>query len=59
MTPELIRLIIDATLDTLTMVAVAGGLGALFGLPLASSSQQASAASSSPRRFSTRGSASS
>ncbi len=34
MTPELIRLIIDATLDTLTMVAVAGGLGALFGLPL-------------------------
>lgn len=34
MSPELIRIIIDATLDTLTMVAFAGGLGILFGLPL-------------------------
>ena len=34
MSPELIRIIIDATLDTLTMVAMAGGLGILFGLPL-------------------------
>ncbi|MBS7803351.1 ABC transporter permease [Rhizobiales bacterium TNE-4] len=34
MSPELIRIIIDATLDTLTMVALAGGLGILFGLPL-------------------------
>jgi D-methionine transport system permease protein len=32
--PELLRLILDATLDTLTMVAVAGGLGTLLGLPL-------------------------
>lgn len=34
MSPELIRIIIDATVDTLTMVALAGGLGILFGLPL-------------------------
>ena len=34
MSPELIRIIIDATLDTLTMVAMAGGLGILLGLPL-------------------------
>ncbi|MFM8748740.1 methionine ABC transporter permease [Rhabdaerophilum sp.] len=34
MSPELLRLILDATLDTLTMVAVAGGLGTLLGLPL-------------------------
>lgn len=34
MSPELIRIIIEATLDTLTMVALAGGLGVLFGLPL-------------------------
>lgn len=34
MSPELIRLIVDATLDTLTMVAVAGSLGVLLGLPL-------------------------
>jgi D-methionine transport system permease protein len=32
--PELLRLILDATLDTLTMVAVAGSLGTLLGLPL-------------------------
>lgn len=34
MSPELIRLIVDATLDTLYMVGVAGSLGVLFGLPL-------------------------
>ena len=34
MSPELIRIISEATLDTLTMVALAGGLGVLFGLPL-------------------------
>lgn len=34
MSPELLRLILDATLDTLHMIAVAGGLGTLFGLPL-------------------------
>ena len=34
MSPELIRLIMQATLDTLTMVAVAGTLGTLLGLPL-------------------------
>lgn len=34
MSPELIRIILEATLDTLTMVALAGGLGILFGLPL-------------------------
>lgn len=34
MSPELIRLIVEATLDTLTMVGVAGSLGALFGIPL-------------------------
>lgn len=34
MSPELLRLIFDATLDTLHMIAVAGGLGTLFGLPL-------------------------
>ncbi len=34
MSPELLRLILDATLDTLTMVAVAGSLGTLLGLPL-------------------------
>ena len=34
MSPELIRIILDATRDTLTMVALAGGLGVVFGLPL-------------------------
>ena len=34
MSPELIRLVVQATLDTLTMVALAAGLGTLFGLPL-------------------------
>lgn len=34
MSPELIRIIIDATLDTLAMVALTGGLGVVFGLPL-------------------------
>ncbi len=34
MSPELIRLILDATLETLTMVAVAGLLGTAIGLPL-------------------------
>jgi len=34
MSPEVIRLIAAATLDTLTMVAVAAGLGTLLGLPL-------------------------
>lgn len=34
MSPELLRLILDATLDTFAMVAVAGGLGTVLGLPL-------------------------
>jgi D-methionine transport system permease protein len=34
MSPELIRLILDSTLDTLIMVAVAASLGTLIGLPL-------------------------
>ncbi len=34
MSPELIRLIIQATGDTLLMVAIAAGLGTLLGLPL-------------------------
>lgn len=34
MSPEIIRLIIQATGDTLLMVAVAAGLGTLLGLPL-------------------------
>ena len=34
MSPELIRLIAESTLDTLTMVAVAAGLATLLGLPL-------------------------
>jgi len=34
MSPELIRIIIEATLNTLTMVTLAGGLGVIFGLPL-------------------------
>ena len=34
MSPEIIRLIAQSTLDTLAMVAVAAGLGTLFGLPL-------------------------
>lgn len=34
MTPELARLIAEATLDTLTMVAVAGGIATLLGCPL-------------------------
>jgi D-methionine transport system permease protein len=34
MSPEIIRLIAQATADTLLMVAVAAGLGTLFGLPL-------------------------
>ena len=34
MSPEIIRLIAQSTLDTLTMVAVAAGIGTLLGLPL-------------------------
>ena len=34
MSPELLNLIFDATLDTLLMVAVSAGLGTLIGLPL-------------------------
>lgn len=34
MSPELIQLIAWSTLDTLTMVALAGAFGTLFGLPL-------------------------
>ncbi|TCR68305.1 methionine ABC transporter permease [Bosea sp. BK604] len=34
MSPEIIRLIVQATGDTLLMVAVAAGLGTVFGLPL-------------------------
>lgn len=34
MSPELIRLIAQATVDTLLMVAVAAGIGTLIGLPL-------------------------
>lgn len=34
MSPELLSLIVAATIDTLTMVIVAGGLGIVFGLPL-------------------------
>lgn len=34
MSPELIRLILQATLDTLTMVSVAGLVGTAIGLPL-------------------------
>lgn len=34
MSPEILRLIFDATLDTLHMVALAGVLGTLIGLPL-------------------------
>lgn len=34
MSPELIRLLVQATLDTLTMVALAASLGTVFGLPL-------------------------
>ncbi|RAI32856.1 methionine ABC transporter permease [Rhodoplanes serenus] len=34
MSPELVRLVFDATLETLYMVAAAGLLGTLFGLPL-------------------------
>ncbi|HEV2605695.1 MAG TPA: methionine ABC transporter permease [Microvirga sp.] len=34
MSPEIIRLIVEATDDTLLMVAVAAGLGTVFGLPL-------------------------
>jgi D-methionine transport system permease protein len=34
MSPEIIRLIAQSTLDTLAMVAVAAGLGTVFGLPL-------------------------
>jgi D-methionine transport system permease protein len=34
MSPELLSLILQATLDTLLMVAVAAGLGSFFGLPL-------------------------
>ena len=34
MSPELLRLILEATLATLQMVALAGGLGVVFGLPL-------------------------
>ena len=34
MSPELVRLLVQATLDTLTMVALAASLGTLFGLPL-------------------------
>jgi D-methionine transport system permease protein len=34
MSPEIIRLIVEATGETLLMVAVAAGLGTLFGMPL-------------------------
>ncbi|MDR6874253.1 D-methionine transport system permease protein [Bosea sp. BE125] len=34
MSPDIIRLILQATADTLTMVAVAAGIGTLLGLPL-------------------------
>ena len=34
MSPEIIRLIAQSTLDTLAMVAVAAGIGTFFGLPL-------------------------
>ncbi|GJD66925.1 methionine ABC transporter permease [Methylobacterium frigidaeris] len=34
MSPELLRLLVQATLDTLQMVAVAASLGTLIGLPL-------------------------
>jgi D-methionine transport system permease protein len=34
MSPELVRIIIEATVDTLHMVLVAGALGTFFGLPL-------------------------
>ena len=34
MSPEIIRLILDSTVDTLIMVAVAAGLGTALGLPL-------------------------
>ncbi len=34
MSPELIRLLVQATIDTLQMVAVAASLGTLIGLPL-------------------------
>jgi len=34
MSPEIIRLIAQSTLDTLAMVAVAAGIGTLLGLPL-------------------------
>lgn len=34
MSPEILRLILQATGDTLYMVAVAAGLGTLFGLPI-------------------------
>ena len=34
MSPEIIRLIAQSTLDTLAMVAVAAGIGTVFGLPL-------------------------
>ncbi|TNC15296.1 ABC transporter permease [Methylobacterium terricola] len=34
MSPELVRLLVQATLDTLQMVAVAASLGTLIGLPL-------------------------
>ncbi|HEY8566898.1 MAG TPA: methionine ABC transporter permease [Beijerinckiaceae bacterium] len=34
MPPEIVRLIVQATLDTLLMVAVAAGLGTVLGLPL-------------------------
>jgi D-methionine transport system permease protein len=34
MSPELVRLILEATLDTLAMVGAAAGIGGLVGLPL-------------------------
>src|SRR6478752_324292 len=34
MSPEILALLIQATWDTLTMVAIAAGIGTLFGLPL-------------------------
>jgi len=34
MSPDIIRLIAQSTLDTLAMVAVAAGIGTVFGLPL-------------------------
>jgi D-methionine transport system permease protein len=34
MSPEMLRMLVQATLDTLTMVAVSAGLGTVLGLPM-------------------------